>query len=47
MGEVYFLVQISVIQAYTQQLVRTSLLDCVHDLVTHLSRMQRIYPRPR
>jgi competence protein ComEC len=29
-----------------QQLVRTSLLDCVHNLLTHFGRLQRINPRP-
>ena len=30
--------------AYAQQLVTTRLLDCLHDRVRQLSRMQRIYP---
>ena len=33
-------------QAYAQKLVGTSLLDFVHDLVVHLSRLQRFYSPP-
>ena len=33
-------------RAYTQQLVRTSLLDCVHDPVVHLGRLQRFQSPP-
>ena len=33
-------------QVYAQQLVRTSLLDCVHDLVVHLGRLQRFNSPP-
>lgn len=31
-------------RAYAQQLVTTRLLDCLHDPVTRLSRLQRIHP---
>ena len=31
-------------RAYAQQLVTTRLLDCLHDPVAQLSRLQRIYP---
>ena len=36
--------QIWATRAYAQQLVTTRLLDCLHDPVARLSRMQRIHP---
>lgn len=39
--------QIEAARAYAQQLVTTRLLDCLHDPVARLSRLQRIHPCAR